>query len=135
MPGLRHAVSTGYTSGQSVGRGVGGESVAGRTIAPTGRTVGSPAGTNPSGWLDFSQVPAWRALYTVGALGYLGVFHFTLPGGLASVGRTGGGLPHGHGLAVALYIASWLVVIDAGRDVLFHSYPSSPAASALKQAV
>ena len=132
MPSARgRGYVAGGVSDQSLGRG--GESVGGRTYPATVRTSAS-AGT-ASAWLDFSKVPAWRALYTVGAAAYLGVFHFTLPGGLASVGRGGGSLPHGHGLAVGLYVASWLVLIDAARDVAFYAFPNQPAASALKQSV
>lgn len=123
----------GASSGPSTGRG--GESVGGMTIPSVTRNVAPSVGGVGSSWLDFSKVPAWRALYTAGALGYLGIFHFTLPGGLATVGRGGGGLPHGHGFAVAAYIASWLIVIDATRDIVFYAFPNQPAASALKQSV
>lgn len=134
MPATRgRGYVAGATSGPSMGRG--GESVGGLSIPSVSRTVAPSVGGGASDWLDFSKVPAWRALYTAGAAAYLGIFHFTLPGGLATVGRGGGGLPHGHGLAVALYVASWLIVIDAARDIVFYAFPNQPAASALKQSV
>lgn len=125
-------VATGFTAPGGFAR-TGGETVGGISTPPAYRP--SPGGGQPTSFFDFSQVPAWRLTYVAAALAYLGIFHFTLPGGLASVGRTGGGLPHGHGMAVALYIASWLVVIDAARDVLMYAYPNNPAASALKQSL
>lgn len=131
MPSVRRGAVAGFTSGTSFGRG--GESVGGLSIPATARVAAPNAGAAPADWLDFSKVPAWRAVYTVAALAYLGVFHFSLPGGIATVGRAGGSLPHGHGLAVGLYVASWLVVIDAVRDIVMYAYPEVPAAAALKQ--
>lgn len=133
MPSPRRGAVAGFTSGQSYGRG--GETVGGISVPAITRVASPGAGAGPTNWLDFSQVPAWRALYTVGAAAYLGIFHFSLPGGLATVGRAGGSLPHGHGMAVALYFASWLIVIDAARDIIMYAYPNNPAASALKQAL
>lgn len=133
MAGIRRPVA-GFVAGPTIARG-GGETVGGVTVPPVRRQSGQPAGAFASGWLDFRAVPAWRALYVAGALAYLGVFHFSLPGGLATVGRAGGALPHGHGMAVALYFASWLVIIDAVRDIVVYAYPHVPAASALKQSL
>ena len=137
MPGLRQAaiVSPGITTGPSVGRGgAGGKTVGGVSTPPVYRLTSPGAGAGSTGWLDFSGVPAWRMLYVAGALGYLGIFHFTLPGGIATVGRAGGALPHGHGVAVALYFASWMVVITAAKDVVSYAWPRVPAAAALQHA-
>lgn len=123
---------SGFTAPGGFAR-TGGETVGGVSTPPAYRPA--PGAAPAAGWFDFSQVPAWRMAYVAGALAYLGIFHFTLPGGLATVGRAGGGLPHGHGFAVALYIASWMVLIDAARDVLMYAYPNRPAASALKQSL
>lgn len=120
----------GYVAPTTTGRG--GETVGGISTPPSYRTL---PGAGSAGWFDFSHVPAWRMAYTIGAAAYLGIFHFSLPGGLATVGRGGGSLPHGHGMAVALYVGSWLIVLNAAADIIAYSFPDQPAAAALHQAL
>lgn len=123
--GSNVAYVPGVVTGQSYGRGGGG------TAIPQPYRQLPPGSGGVKGFIDLSTPAGWRTLYVAGALAYIGVFHITLPGGIATVGRAGGGLPHGHGLATALYFASWIVVIKAGRDILGFSFPNSTAAKAL----
>lgn len=127
--GSNVAYVPGIVSGQAYGRGGGG-------VVYTAPYRQLPAGTG--GWkglIDLSTPAGWRTLYVAGAVAYLGIFHLTLPGGVATVGRVGGGMPHGHGMATALYLASWLIVIDAARDVIAFSFPNVTAAQALHNTV
>jgi hypothetical protein len=110
----------------------GATTVGGLTIQPARRVV---SGVTGSAWTSPGSPLMWRALYTAAAAAYVGVFHFSLPGGIATVGRSGGSLPHGHGMAVALYIASWMILIHSARDVVSYAWPHTTPASALHEAL
>lgn len=44
-------------------------------------------------------------------------------------------MPHGHGLAVAAYFASWLIIIFFARDVIGGAYANVPAGKGFRQSL
>jgi hypothetical protein len=107
----------------------------GLTIPPPFRVAAAPGapGTTARGWLDPANPVFWRIVYVGAAGAYLGMFHLSLAGVLRVGGA--GRAPHGHGLAMGLYFASWMVVVDGVRDVIAYAFPHQTAASVLHEAV